>query len=218
MHYTGPSKTITHEANNTDIQTVWNHERWWGMVRQLAILAGICVLSGCSSLLPRSATVSNSPWQSYKDARATFEKIVPGKTTLSDLRDLNVDPEVNPNMTILNYSDVLRRFVVSPAMDPADLDVGVRECLAAKTVCSGYEVDQRAMHRVRDGNFFADMANFSRKTSITGWRFTGLILIKDNVVVYKLTGGQPSIQEREESSNPLGPLQGKGESLLQRFF
>jgi hypothetical protein len=44
--------------------------------------------------------------------------------------------------------------------------------------------------------------------------FAGLLLIKDNVVVYELTGGQPSIQEQEESSNPLGPFQGIGETKL----
>ena len=188
------------------------------MAKRMVALISLLLISGCSSLLPRSATVSNSPWQSYKDAKETFEKIIPGRTTVTELRDMSMDPELNPNMTILNYSDVLRRFVVSPTMQASDLDAGVRECLAAKSVCSGYEIDQRAMHRVRDGNFFADMTNFHRSTNITGWRFTGLILVKDGVVVYKLTGGQPSIQEREESSNPLGPLQGRGESLLQRFF
>lgn len=188
------------------------------MARQLAAILGLCILSGCSSLLPRSETVSKSPWQSYKQAQETFQKIIPGRTTLTELRELSLDPEVNPNMTILNYSDVLRRFVVSPSMAASDLDEGVRACIAAKTVCSGYEVDQRAMHRQRNGNFFMDMTNFKRRTGISGWRFTGLILVKDNVVVYKLTGGQPAIEEHEESSNPLGPLQGKGESLLQRFF
>ena len=45
-------------------------------------------------------------------------------------------------------------------------------------------------------------------------RFNGVILIKGDLVVYKLTGGQPVIHEYEESKNPLGPLQGIGESKL----
>lgn len=54
--------------------------------------------------------------------------------------------------------------------------------------------------------------NFKREVDIVGWRFNGVILTKDNVVVYKLTGGQPVIHETEESRNPLGPFQGIGES------
>jgi hypothetical protein len=188
------------------------------MGRLLAGIAVMCLLSGCGALLPRSQVVSNSPWQSYQEARQTFDKIIPGKTTFADLRDLQLDPEANPNMTILNYSDVLRRFVVGPSMQASELDAGVRECLAAKTVCSGYEVEQKMMVRQRNGNFWADFTNFRRSTGITGWRFNGLLLVKDNIVVYKLTGGQPSIQESEENRNPLGPLQGMGESrLLNRF-
>jgi hypothetical protein len=41
--------------------------------------------------------------------------------------------------------------------------------------------------------------------------------MKGNLVVYKLTGGQPAIHEHEENKNPLGPLQGIGQSILPRF-
>ncbi|NDU92764.1 MAG: hypothetical protein G3I10_09205 [Ferrovum sp.] len=34
-----------------------------------------------------------------------------------------------------------------------------------------------------------------------------ILLIKDNVVIYKLTGGEPAIHKNEEHLNPLGPLQ-----------
>ena len=62
------------------------------------------------------------------------------------------------------------------------------------------------------------MLNFRRKTNIVGWRFNGVILIKGNMVVYKLTSGQPVIREFEESNNPLGPFQGTGESMLRNSF
>lgn len=196
----------------------WKGRNMARLRRCVAGMAVLCLLSGCGSLLPRSQVVSDSPWQSYQEAREAFDKIIPGKTTFADLRDLQLDPEANSNMTILNYSDVLRRFVVGPSMQAGDLDAGVRECLAAKTVCNGYEVDQKMLIRQRNGNFWADFTNFHRSTGIYGWRFNGLILVKDNVVVYKLTGGQPSIKEQEENSNPLGPFQGMGKSrLLNRF-
>jgi len=69
--------------------------------------------------------------------------------------------------------------------------------------------------RTRYGNFLADLFNFRRKTEIVGWRFKAVVLLADDVVVYKATGGQPAIHEFEESNNPLGPLQGAGERVFR---
>lgn len=181
----------------------------------LAVFASI-LLAGCSALLPHGESVAESPWNSYDDALKTFDKIVPHQTTVEDLAKLKLDPMHNPNITLLNYSDVLRRFITSPSTDVEDLDSGVRECIQAKLACSGYEIDQKSLTRQRYGNFWADFLNFRRKTDIVGWRFNGVILLRNGVVVYKLTGGQPTIHEREETSNPLGPLQGVGESRILR--
>jgi len=171
-------------------------------------------LGGCSSLLPKGETETEGPWQTFWEAQQTFDKIIPHQTTVEALKQLKLDPEPNPNVTILNYSDVLRRFIPSPTINASDLDPGVQECISAKTACKGYEIDQRVMKRNRYGNFWADVFNFERKGDIAGWRFNGVILIKDDLVVYKLTGGQPAIHEREENKNPLGPFQGFGERLL----
>lgn len=180
----------------------------------LAIGFSVLFLAGCGTLLPRGESVVESPWHSFADAQQTFDSIVPYKTTVEDLRKLKLDPLQNPNITLLNYSDVLRRFIPSPATNMQDLDAGVRDCINAKSVCKGYEVDQKTITRRRYGNFWADFLNFKRKVNIAGWRFNGVILIKDDLVVYKLTGGQPVIHELEETKNPLGPLQGIGESRL----
>ena len=171
-------------------------------------------LAGCSSLLPRGETLAQSPWKSFDEAQQTFDKIVPYQTTVQDLSKLKLDPLKYPNITLLNYSDVLRRFIPSPATNTRDLDPGVQDCISAKSACIGYEVDQKTLKRTRYGNFWADFLNFKRKTDIVGWRFNGVILIKNGLVVYKLTGGEPSIHEHEEHKNPLGPLQGIGESRL----
>ena len=95
----------------------------------------------------------------------------------------------------------------SPSVDASSLDAGVQECVRAATRCKGYEVDHRVLKRHRYGNFWADILNFRRKTDILGWRFNAVVLITDDIVVYKLTGGQPAIHEYEDSNNPLGPLQ-----------
>ena len=177
-------------------------------------LALVLLLAGCGAMLPRAQSASDSPWQSYQEAQATFDQILPYKTTANDLRALKLDPLQNPNITLLNYSDVLRRFIPSPTTNPRDLDQGVQDCIQAKSTCRGYEIDQKSIKRKRYGNFLADFLNFKRKVDIAGWRFNGVILIRDDVVVYKLTGGQPAIHELEESRNPLGPFQGIGESRL----
>lgn len=176
----------------------------------------LVMLGGCRSLLPRGETVTEGQWHSFWDVQQTFDKIIPYQTTVEGLKQLKLDPGTNPNIAILNYSDVLRRFIPSPATNAADLDPGVRDCILAKTACIGYEIDQRVSKRKRYGNFWLDFLNFKRKVDITGWRFNGVILIKGDTVVYKLTGGQPAIHELEENTTPLGPFQGIGESQLFR--
>ena len=77
----------------------------------------------------------------------------------------------------------------------------------AKTSCRGFELTQKVLNKQRNGYFLLDLLGFKRDTYTNGWAFSGLILIKDGVVIYKLTGGQPSIVGNESTQNPLGPLQ-----------
>lgn len=183
--------------------------RWRLLVAFLAVLA-----SGCSTLLPSSKKVTASPWQNYREAQLTFDKIIPGQTTELELKSLQLDPEAQPNIAILNYSDVLMRFMPHASISFDDLDAAVRECIGAKIVCRGLEISQSNVHRQRDGNFFADVLGFTRATQITGWEFHGLLLLKNGVVIYKLTGGKPSIAQHEQTHNPLGPVQSIGQKLL----
>ncbi len=182
---------------------------------RIPIAVAAAVIAGCSALLPRSEAITDSPWQSFEEAQRAFEQIVPHKTTVADLKLMKLDPASNPNITILNYSDVLRRFIPSPSIDASSLDAGVQECVRAATRCQGYEIDHRVLRRNRYGNFWADIFNFKRKVDVVGWRFNAVVLITDDVVVYKLTGGQPAIHEHEESDTPLGPLQGAGEAIFR---
>lgn len=186
-------------------------------MKKLAIF--VCLgLAGCSSLLPRTDAVVEGPWKSFEEAQQTFDKIIPYQTRVEDLKALGLDPVSGPNITLLNYSDVVRRFIPSPSTDPDELDAGVRDCIKGKTACTGLEIEQRSIKRARYGNFWVDALNFKRQVDVTGWRFNGMLLIKDKVVVYKLVGGQPLIHEREQSRNPLGPLQEYAGSALRGSF
>ena len=158
-------------------------------------------------MLPRGEQLTYSPWQSFEEAQRTFDQIVPHQTTVAKLKQMKLDPKGNPNITILNYSDILRRFLPSPSINANDLDPGVQECIAAKSECEGYELNLQTITRKRYGNFCADLLNFRRRTDVAGFRFSGVLLIKQGVVIYKLTGGEPAIHQYEETSNPLGPFQ-----------
>jgi hypothetical protein len=180
----------------------------------LTLCLVLCLLAGCTGLLPRSKEVTASPWQTYREAQQTFDQIVPGKTTAAELKALEVDPESMPNVAVLNYSDVLRRFMLNQSVTLADLDHGVQQCVRAKTECRGLEINQRVVKKHRNGSFWLDFLGFKRETHTEGFRFNALVLLKDDVVIYKLTGGQPVIREQEDLQNPLGPVQSIGNKLL----
>ena len=189
------------------------------MRRRLLTALALSLVAGCSSfLLPKSKEITASPWQTFQDAQNAFDKIIPGSTTIADLRQMKLDPSTNPNIAILNYADVMRKFMLSPSLSVNDLDEGVRVCVSAKVNCRGFEVNQTSVQKTRNGNVVLDVLGFYRETHTAGWKFNGLILLKDEIVVYKLTSGQPAIQQTEENQNPLGPVQAIGSRMTGVTF
>ncbi len=185
------------------------------MLKRLSGAGLVFALAGCTALLPRSESGAKSQWADFDTAKQNFNRVVPYETTKDQLVGLDLDPISNPNISILNYSDVIRRFIPSSAVDADNLDRGISECIAVKNDCTAYEVDVKTLKKKRTGNFWLDALSFKRTTDITGWRFTGLLVLKGDLVVYKLWGGQPSIQEAEQTRNPLGPFQGFTESAAK---
>jgi hypothetical protein len=179
-----------------------------GIVLLAASTALSMLLTACAGLLPDAKNIVQGPWASFQEARDTFAKVVPYQTTRAELTGLGLDPLVNPNITILNYSDVIRRFVPPAGVDGYTLDPGVMDCIRVRTECQGYELDQKVLRRDRYGNFWLDFFNFNRKTLTSGWEFNAVWLMKGELVVYKLIGGKPQVREDETKRNPLGPLQG----------
>jgi hypothetical protein len=185
-------------------------------VTRTFILLTLASLAGCTSLLPGSKETSGNPttaWQSYEQAAEAFAKITPGRTTVAELATLRLDPRTNPNITVLHNFEVRERFIPNNKVTAADLDGGVRECVEARGTCVGWEINQTAMQKKRTGNPALDMMKMRRETHSSGWRFTGLLLIKDGVVLYKLASGQPLIHEIASSEDILGPLQAIGTKL-----
>jgi len=171
-------------------------------------------------MLPKSKETSGAPgsaWQSYQDAQETFDKIVPGKTTTAELAQMKLDPRANPNITILPRYEVMQRFIVNQTVTVNDLDEGVRICVEARENCRALEVNQTASQKKRVGNAALDITKVYRETHTAGWRFTGLLLIKDGVVVYKLTGGRDVLSPLQALSSKLNTLNGiDAPSVLSR--
>ena len=173
------------------------------------------LLSGCSTMLPRVHN-DTSQFKSFEEARNAIDGLVPMKSDVATLSKLGIDPVKQPNTVILTPADIVRRFVPSSVLKREDLDPGVLACLEARDACRGWEITGARIVKERTGNFFSDFANFSRRSVTTGWRFNALILLVNNVVVYRAWGGQPTVNEIELNTNPLGPLQEMGPTIVTR--
>lgn len=179
-----------------------------------AAIASAFLASACTALLPTSETSVAARWDNFDEAKAAVERIDPGRTSAAEVRALGFDPYADPNVELLSYSDILRRF---PTIGTRNrLDPGLAACLEAGSRCSGYAIEIRRSKLDRVGNFFLDVLNFRRETKTTGWSFYGLVLIVDERAVYALYGGKPALLETGHTVTPLGPLQDWNGSQLVR--
>lgn len=177
-----------------------------------AVLVLVLGLGACSSLLPKSDKKTTSPWKSFEEAKAAFDSIELGATDREMVERVGFDPARTPNVKLLNYSQIANGVLPGQwAMRSEDVPVGIKKCLRAQDHCIGYELEESRLKRRRVGNFWTDFFNFKRDTLVTGWEFKALIVLVDDMAVFKQWSGQPHIEEAQTRRNPLGPLQGIGE-------
>jgi len=179
----------------------------------LAVVMIVALSQGCSALLPHEETELTSRWESFEAAKQAFEQIVPLETGDTELQALGFSPHRQPNVRILNHADIAKYFLQG-SIDGSTLPPAVRECLIRYSDCYAYEAKERRTEDKRYGNFLADFLNFRRRTETRGWEFKALIVLIDGQVVYKLWNGTPEIHQDHDETNPLGPLQGIGPSLV----
>lgn len=193
------------------------------MVRLRALISpgaivAILVLTGCgSSALPKSESVTRSLWRGFDEAKAAYDKITPGVTTLEELRSAGFDPFRNANLRVLNYLDLMRQFLTTDAIKPTDLDPSLQRCFAARELCIGYHIALERIDRERKGSALADLFNFHRQTHETGWSFSALFVMQGGRVTYKLWSGVPRIDRLIDQENPLGPVQEPAGILRDRI-
>ena len=173
----------------------------------MLVLAGTFPTTGCKSLFSHGESVVVSRWKNFNEVELAFETIIPAHTTVGDLRTIGFDPRVTPNVKILTYVDIVQMFLPNAGIRKADLPEAVRACIDAKEKSRAYLVELHDTKEKRHGNLFLDIFGFARRTHTSGWEFKGLILIQDDLVVYKLSSGEPQLSREDNKIKPLGPLQ-----------
>ncbi|WP_224958835.1 hypothetical protein [Geomonas subterranea] len=184
-------------------------------IKKMLLLLLLSTQLGCSTLLPRSKAVTESPWEQYEAAKASYDSITVGKTTVEDLQKIGFDIKSSPNIKILNYLDIAAMLQGLPSKD---LDPGLQACLRARSDCRAYVFEPKRSYSKRVGNFWLDIFNFKRKTHETGWRFKALVVFVNHHVAYKLSSGEPKIDQMTDQVNPLGPFQAPADIFTKALF
>lgn len=173
------------------------------------LFSALVLLSGCASwgVLPSTVETIETPFQTYKSAEDAFNQVKPFVTTTRELKSRGFDPYSTPNIKVLNYLDLLPRFLPQQSMKADDLDPAVQACLSTREQCQGWLAEPSISSKDRTGNVALDVLGFERETTATGWKASMLLLVQHGVVVYKLWSGTPLILEVKTEKKPLGPLQ-----------
>ncbi|CAD5109126.1 hypothetical protein [Zestomonas carbonaria] len=178
---------------------------WRGMVALLSLS-----LTACGSLLPSEHDEVLSPFGDYLDTEMRYSQAIPGKTTRSELFGLGFDPLAQGNGRMMSFVDV-RLMFVQPNIPIAYLPDGLVKCLEAKDRCIGYAFEFSKTDTQRVGSFWADLFNFSKRREVKGWSFRTVFVLVDDVLVHKVSNGEPNMRRMVVKKNPLGPIQGAGE-------
>jgi hypothetical protein len=182
-------------------------------ITRSVLLLAAALGAGCAQLLPTSSSDASASFATYEAAQAAFERIVPYKTTASELRQIGFDTRQTINVRVIPYPDLVGRLAPNSGIPLAELDPGIRDCIVARVSCVAYEFHIARETRVREGSFVLDFLNFKRTTVIKGWKFDALIAVRDDLVLFRNGGGEPHADRTEQQINPLGPLQFGGDAI-----
>ncbi len=181
-------------------------------MRMSKMLAMVMLLAasgvGCESpgFLLHDEQEWTTQWETFGQVRQAFDQVVPRQTSLQELKTLGFDPYTNPSIAVLSYMDVFKRFHPTSGFSLADHDPAIRECFEARENCRGLQLSSRRFRDKERGNVLLSMLTFQERHELTQWTFTGLIVLIDDRVVYKLWEGAPSVRTETNKVRPLGPL------------
>jgi len=180
-----------------------------------AVIVEVMLLTGgCACLFPSNQSTTLCRWKSWSEVNAAFDQIAPDHTTIRDLQIMGFDPSVTPNIKIIPLADILQLFLPNASVRVSDLPEGVREYIESRKNNPAYLVELQDIRDKRHGDIILDIFSFKRQTHQSGWRFKGLILMTNDVVVYRLSSGEPQVASEDKKIKPLGPFQELDGSVL----
>lgn len=185
-------------------------------IRNVIVLIVMILLSACSSsLLPSEKRIGDSKYSGFNDVKQRYDMVSVDQTTVADLVSIGFDPFNSQNVEILNYTDVIGKFMPNNNIKKEDLPEGVSACISAREKCFPFTMHFEKMNTDRIGNAAADIFGFVREKETRGWTFGAMFIVIDGVVRYKLYQGEPHHYQYKKEKKPLGPLQSVGDAVIK---
>lgn len=183
---------------------------------RIGIVGGVLavMLAGCGGILPRESQVDSKKFQTYDEVLASFDDVNLGKTRLADLPAIGFGTKTTPNIEVLSYAEIVDRFLPSETITLRHLPPSVQQCIEAQYRCSAYVFHLRNSHTEHSSSVVPDLLEIERDTVKRGWSAEVVLLIEDDLVVYKVISGTPNSEDQHDKSKPLGPLQDVGKTIL----
>ena len=170
-------------------------------------------LGGCATtaLMPSSGdeTVGDVGWKNYLEAEQFFNRIKQGETTVIDLSKNGLDLKTSKNVVVLDRTTLLALFMANIPGSFEYLDDAERLCLRASENCTPYVFRKDETREEGKGSLLLRLLNFKKESTVRGWNVEILLLVLNDVVVYKQIKGTPNGTERSKiERRPLGPFDG----------
>jgi hypothetical protein len=180
------------------------------------IVGGVFLLclAGCGGVLPHETNVDSSKFQTYDQVTASYGGVHLGQTRLNELPALGLDTQTSPNIEVLSYTEIVNRFLPAKTVTLQQAPPGVRLCIEAQYRCSAYVFHLEHSRKQRSGSVVPDLLGIEQNTVNDGWSAEIVLLLEDDLVVYKVISGTPHTQDRHEKTRPLGPFQDLGRIVV----
>jgi hypothetical protein len=183
---------------------------------RIGIVGGVLalMLAGCGGVLPRESEIDSKKFQTYDEVLASYDDVNLGKTRLADLPAIGFGTKTTPNIEVLSYAEIVDRFLPSETITMEHLPPSVQHCIEAQYRCSAYVFHLRNSRTDHSGSVVPDLLQIEQDTVKSGWSAEVVLLLQDDLVVYKVISGRPNAQDRHNKSQPLGPLQDMGKNMF----
>ena len=94
------------------------------------------------------------------------------------------------------------------------LDTRTTPNIEAQYRCSAYVFHLQHSNKQRSGGVVPDLLGIEQNTVNDGWSAEIILLLQDDVVVYKVISGSPHTQDLRDKTQPLGPFQDLGRFIM----